>query len=146
MRARAQRSGLRDVVVGALVSIVCAVGVLAYLISDRHALHDPIHALQQLDLLYLDQPAPGYRALGLQRGRPALVAFCRDCRAPAVSAQVRISERRDLALAYGLVTADGRLGPGYALIDPTGNVRYRTFDPGLADHGEEIEVLLGAIR
>jgi hypothetical protein len=63
-----------------------------------------------------------------------------------VSAQVRISERRDLALAYGLVTADGRLGPGYALIDPTGNVRYRTFDPGLADHGEEIEVLLGAIR
>ena len=136
----------RPEAIGALVSAVCALGILAYLTSGPHELHDPFHALQQVDLIYLDEPAPGYQALGLQRGRPALVAFCRDCQAPPVDAQVRVSDRRDVALRYGLVTAEGRLGPGYALIDPAGNVRYRTFDPGLADHAEEVEVLLGAIR
>jgi len=133
-------------VLGALVSGVCAVGVVVYLTSGRHELHDPFHALQQLDLVYLDQPAPGLGELGLRRGRPALVVFCRVCQAPRVEAQVRVSDRRDLARSYGLVTADGRVGPGYALIDAEGTVRYRTFDPGLAEHAEEIEVLLEAIR
>jgi hypothetical protein len=73
---------------------VCALAVLVYLTSGSHELHDPFHGLQQLDLIYLDQPAPGYEALGLQPGRPALVAFCHNCRPPNVDGQVRISDWR----------------------------------------------------
>ena len=32
--------------------------------------------------------------------------------------------------------------PGYALVDSAGFVRYRTYDPGLADHVDEQRVLL----
>lgn len=51
-----------------------------------------------------------------------------------------------VAEAYGLRTAEGAVGPGYALIDPALRVRYRTFDPRLSVHAEEIAVLLGAVR
>ncbi len=48
---------------GAAVSVVVVLaiavaGVVVYLTSSAHGLHDPVHALQQFDLFYLDQPAP----------------------------------------------------------------------------------------
>lgn len=59
------------------------VGVATYLNSSAHELHDPNHGLQQLDLLYLDQPAPGRGQLGIEPGRPAVVVFPARAGAPA---------------------------------------------------------------
>jgi hypothetical protein len=63
-----------------------------------------------------------------------------------VDAQSRVTDDPELARRYGVVTEGGQLGPGYALIDPAGNVRYRTFDPGLGEHEDEIEILVDSVR
>ena len=120
-------------------------GVLAYTTSDGHALHDPAHALQQLDALYLDQPAPDAQRLGLRPGAPAVVVFCRPaCEPPRITgAQVLQSDSPEVARRYGLLTEDGRLGPGYALVDARVRLRYRTFDPGLQER--EIQVLVDGL-
>jgi hypothetical protein len=123
---------------------VAVLGVGLYLASPAHQLHDPNHALQQLDLLYLDQPAPGLGRLGIEQGRPAVLVFCqRECRLPTL-AEARVVRSTDpqLAARYALRAGDGRVGPGYALIDARGQVRYRTFDPGLAEHEAEIRILV----
>ncbi len=130
----------------AAVTIVVTAGLLgAWLRSDSRRLHDPAEGLQQLDLLYLDEPAPRYRELGFRRGRPGLLLVCATCQEPAVDAQVRRSTDPDVARAYALLTTDGAVGPGYALLDAAGRVRYRTFDPNPADHAAEIAVLLDAL-
>ncbi len=60
--------------------------MLAYLSSPAHELHDPNHALQQLDVFYLDEPAPGLDLLGVRPGRPAVVYFCgAPCDPPQVT-------------------------------------------------------------
>lgn len=126
--------------------LAASVGVTVYLMSPEHRLHDPFHALQQFDLLYLDEPAPLVRRLGLAPGRPALIVVCERCAAPSVDAQVRVTDDVEVARRYGLLTANGRIGPGYAVVDATGMVRYRTFDPAPAAHTEEIAVLLDGVR
>ena len=127
-------------------SLVAGVGVLGYLGSPAHARHDPFHALQQFDAFYLDEPAPARDELGVQPGRPAVVFFCdQACDIPTVrGAQVLRSSAPAVARKYALLTEDGRVGPGYALIDSTGQLRYRTFDPGL--HEREIQVLVDALQ
>ena len=119
--------------------------MLAYLSSPAHELHDPNHALQQLDVFYLDEPAPGLDLLGVQPGRPAVVYFCgAPCDPPQVTvAQDVRSSSPDLARQYALLTDAGRVGPGYALVDSSGTLRYRTFDPGL--HRQEIQILVDAL-
>ena len=130
----------------AVVGVV-GVGIAVYLSSPAHRLHDPVHALQQLDVLYLDEPAPEYTALGLRAGEPALVVVCRACDAPRVTgAQVVVTADEDVAAAYALATADGRIGPGYAIVDARGRVRYRSFDPGTSGHAREIQILLDGVR
>ena len=139
------RNAVRWAGLGA-VSAAAGLGVLAYLGSAEHASHDPFHALQQLDAFYLDEPAPGRDELAVEPGRPAVVFFCAAaCEPPEVDgAQVVTSSSPRLARAYGLLTDDGRVGTGYALIDSAGRVRYRTFDPGL--QRPEIQVLVDALR
>ena len=129
----------------AATAAVAGAGVLGYLTSSAHALHDPVHALQQLDAFYLAELAPGLPELGVEPGRPAVVFFCGDpCDAPPVTgAQLARSSSRQLARQYALVTDQGRVGPGYALVDSAGLLRYRTFDPGL--HQQEIQVLVDAL-
>lgn len=131
-----------------------AVGVLAaaaalvasYVASPAHQRHDPVHALQQIDLLYLDQPAPQASRLGLRDGTPTLLVVCDGCRPPPVSgAQVVVTADPQVAAAYALARADGQVGPGYALIDAAGVLRYRTFDPGLAAHTREIQILVDGL-
>lgn len=126
-------------------SLVAGVGVLVYLGSGEHARHDPFHALQQFDAFYLDEPAPGRGQLKLQPGRSAVVFFCSPtCRPPEVDgAQVVVSWVPELARSYGLLTQDGQVGTGYALVDSAGRVRYRTFDPEL--QRQEIQVLVDAL-
>jgi hypothetical protein len=52
---RRRRRGVLDLIVAAVVVAVAAAGVLVYLTSELHLRHDPQHALQQLDALYLDE-------------------------------------------------------------------------------------------
>lgn len=47
-----------------------------------------------------------------------------------------------LARALALTEAATACRPGYALVDPAGAVRYRTYDPGWAEHAGEQEILL----
>lgn len=131
----------------AAVAMATTAGVATYLTSPAHELHDPDHAVQQLDLLYLDEPAPGRDRLGVEPGRPALVVFCTDaCPLPDLQdAQVVRSTDAELAEQYALRTAGGRVGPGYALVDASGRLRYRTFDPGLALHEPEIQTLVDGL-
>jgi hypothetical protein len=136
-------------VVAAVVAAALAatVGVVAYLVSPTNRRGAPVQALSQLGLLYLDEPAPMFDELGFTRGAPALLVVCSACTPPAgVGGQVRVTDDPEVAAAYALAVADGRIGPGYAVIDPAGRVRYRTFDPALSEHGREIRVLLDAVR
>lgn len=135
------------VVTGVLsVIVIVGCGLLLLLSSDDHQLHDPVHALQQLDLLYLDEPAPFIEELGLEEGRPALVVVCTHCEPPRVDAQVAVTDDPQIAEAYALATTEGRIGPGYAVVDPGGRVRYRTFDPRVERHELEVGILLDALR
>ncbi len=128
----------------AATGVLAVAGVTLYLNSAAHRLHDPRHSLQQLDLLYLDEPAPGLAQLGIDPGSPAVLVFCSvTCPLPDISgAQVVRSQGPRLAARYALLTPSGRIGPGYALVDADGTLRYRTFDPGLEDHEPEIEILV----
>ena len=125
---------------------VVGVGIVALLSSAEHQLHDPVHALQQLDLLYLDEPAPFYDELGFHRGQPALLVVCVECDAPEISAQVAVTDDPAIAAAYALATVDGRIGPGYAVIDSRGHVRYRTFDFDVDDHEFEVQTVVDGVE
>jgi hypothetical protein len=113
-----------------------------YLRSPLHAGHDPLVALQQLDLLYLDEPAPLLDQLAYRAGQPLVVVVCDGCAAPDLDVPVTVTDDRDVARAYGLVAADGRVGPGYALVDGDGDVRYRTFDARLSRNAGEMGILV----
>ncbi|MBA2529866.1 MAG: hypothetical protein H0V19_07900 [Euzebyales bacterium] len=134
--------------VAGVLGVVASVGfgLLLLLSSDDHQRHDPVHALQQLDLLYLDEAAPFIDELGIEEGRPGLVVVCVDCEPPRVDAQVAVTDDPQIAEAYALATVDGRIGPGYAVVDPRGRVRYRTFDPRVERHEVEVGILLDALR
>ncbi|MBA2530061.1 MAG: hypothetical protein H0V19_08920 [Euzebyales bacterium] len=51
-----------------------------------------------------------------------------------------------IAKGYALATVEGRIGPGCAIVDPRGRVRYRTFDPRLGGHQQEIGIPLDALQ
>lgn len=138
---------IRWAALGAVAAVATA-GVATYLTSPAHDLHDPHHGLQQLDMLYLDEPSAGLDQLGVDPGQPAVVVFCADLSCPLPElpdAQVVRSTDPRLARQYALRTAAGRVGPGYAVVDASGQLRYRTFDPGLAQHEAEIRVLVAGV-
>jgi hypothetical protein len=109
------------------------------------AAHDPTHALQQLDLLYLDEAAPGAAQVGFRPGTPAVVVFCAgDCRLPTLAgAQVLRSGDPELARRYALGQG-GRTG--IALLDADGRVRYRSYDPAPDRHENELQILVDGVR
>lgn len=133
------------------VVAVLGVALAGHLASDAHRLADPNPGLRQLDYYYLDEPAPLLdRVGGEPDGRPLLLMVCADCEPPTlrddVDAEVRRTDDLEVARAYGLLTDDGRIGPGYVIVDSGGAVRYRTFDAALGAHGEEVRVLLRGLR
>lgn len=138
---------VRTVAAGIVAAVLVAgIGVANYVRSPAHALHSPNHDLQQIDLFYLEEPAPLAARAGVTPGRVTLLMICSGCDVPAVDADVVTTDDPAIAQAYGLVTETGRVGPGYAIIDADGNVRYRTFDPAAGDHGDEIRVLIDNAR
>jgi hypothetical protein len=80
----------------------------------------------------------------VQLGRPALILFCDPrCATPSVSgAQVVQSDDPQ----YVLFTAEGRVGPGNAVVNPDGRLRYRTFDPAPGEHAPEIQILINGLE
>lgn len=143
--AKATSRQRRWTVLGGVAAVLVAVvGVTAYVQSPAHALHDPQHSLQQLDMLYLDEPAPGAPQLRLVWGRPAVVVFCATaCALPELAgAQVVSSDDFALAEHYGL----GQLGAtGVALVDARGLVRYRSYDPRPDLHEAELQTLVDGL-
>lgn len=133
-------------VAAAAVIAGTAAGLLFWAAGTAGVDSDPVAGLSKLDLLYLDEPAPGYTDLGFQAGRPGLLLVCGACAAPDVDVQIVRTTDPQVATAYALTTADGRVGPGYALIDGRGRVRYRTFDADPARHRDEVAVLVGALE
>ena len=116
--------------------------------TEEYQAGGALRGLRQLDLLYLEEPAPRVAALGIDPGRPALIVVCRDCDAPALGdpeVQVVVTGSEEVARDYGLLTTSGRVGPGYAIVDRAGRVRYRTFDPHLSSHPREIDILIAGL-
>lgn len=137
------------VAVAVALDLAALAGVLAYAGSPAHQRHDPVHALQQLDAFYLDEPAPLADELGLREGVVTLVVVCERCAPPPVETRgvaVVVSSDPRVAASYALATPRGRVGPGYAIVDAARRLRYRTFDPGLARHRQEVDILLKAAR
>ncbi len=160
MRDEDEGAARRAVGLAALVLLVAAAGLLLHVRSEGARLHDPVAGLRQIDLLFLDEAAPLLDRVGGAPERGVLVlVVCDGCALPTlrddVAAEVRRTDDLEVAAAYGLAVAPGassgagfeagRIGPGYALIDARGHVRYRTFDPVLAGNGEELRVLIRAI-
>lgn len=139
-------SALRAIGFAVAALVLGAALLVEYAISTAAEPPVPAPGLVQLDLLFLDQPAPLLDRLGHVPGEPLVVVVCEGCPAPAVAAPTVITADEAVAEAYALRTAEGRVGPGYALVDREGRVRYTTFDPGLSRHAEEIAVLLSALR
>ena len=129
-----------------VVAAIASAGAVHYqLQSQQPTTFDA--GLQRLDLLYLRQPAPGLSGLGVKYGAKAVVIFCQSCRSPVVKgAQVLYSTDKGLANEYGLISKTGAVGPGYAIIDSQGQVRYRSFDANLVVHGGEISRLVKGVQ
>ena len=124
-----------------LVQVV-ACGLVVGWFATGHA-SAPDAGLRQIDVLSLSESVPGVAAVD---GRPTMVVLtCPEL----------VPDRRTLDPAYGLViSTDPALAErvalpraaqcqsGYLLVDPSSQVRYRTYDPGWPDHAFEQEVLL----
>ncbi len=125
---------------------------LAGIIGVGTQLADPWHralyfdnALRQLDMLYLDEPAPPTLPARAANG-PVVAVVCSHCTLPQLDGAtvVRVQDSR-VAGRLALLTPHFKAGPGYALIDSTGRLRYRTFDPAPGEHAEEIQILVEAL-
>ena len=79
-------------------------------------------------------------------GEPDLVVVVVGPVAPcAADVSVVVDPRGQLAEAYGLrPPADGGAPVGYAVVDDTGRIRYRTLDPEVDDLLGEVDTILRA--
>jgi len=134
--------------VATAVAVLAAAAALwlSYEASPDSRTAEGVPGLRQIDLLYLDEPAPLLDRLDFSPGAPLLLVVCDGCEPPDVDVPMTTTSQRDIAEAYALRAADGTVGPGYAVIDPRGHVRYRTFDPNLSRNEDEIRVLVDEVR
>ena len=140
--ARATGRPVRGDVAAVLAVQLLGAVLVAGWFATGHA-SAPDDGLSQLAVLSLDEPVPGVRSVD---GRPTMVVV--TCDRPAgrhldddhglvVTDDPDLARRLALPLAAAPVCQDG-----YALLDGASQVRYRTYDPGWADHAFEQEVLL----
>ena len=117
----------------------------------------PDSGLRQLDALTLHERVAGAAAVD---GRPTLLLAPSTCPHQAqlltrrygtpvgLPTEFRVSVLRDPDVIRDLALERSLAGclPGYALVDGTGYVRYRSYDPGLGTHADEQRVLLEHLR
>ena len=137
-RVTAPRRGVAAVLGVQVLAVALVVGWFA----TGHA-SAPDNGLLQLDVLSLNEPVDGLTAQG---SRPTMVVL--TC--PTAPTRPRtlestygfaVSTDADLARRVALPRATA-CEDGYVLLDGTGNVRYRSYDPGWPRHTEEQEILL----
>jgi len=80
--------------------------------------------------------------------RYPLVVLVPDAASPAAKPGLDVRPDPGGVLARRLVLTRAATGcyPGYAVVDPAGFVRYRSYDPAWGGHGQEQTILLGAVR
>ena len=140
-RRAAVRSGTAQVVA---LQVLAGALVAGWLASGNPSAPD--RGLQQLDVLSFDETVAGLAAVD----RRPTMAVLRCAPAPRhaldgaygflVSTDPDLARR--VALPRATDCAGGRQEDGYVLLDADGQVRYRSYDPGWAEHAEEQEVLL----
>ena len=104
--------------------------------------------LPQPDLFFLDEPAPGLDELTVDPRRAVVIVFgAQDCALPLIAGAqlVRCSDQA-LAWRYAMTSSTGRIGPGYAVIDAAGQLRYLTHDFAPGECGERIQHLINALN
>lgn len=95
----------------------------------------------------MDDPAPGLDQLAVDRGRAVVIVFdIDDCALPLIAGAqlVRCSDPA-MASRYAMTTSTGRIGPGYAMVDAAGQLRYLTHDLALHERCERIKILVNAL-
>lgn len=99
------------------------------------------------DMLFIDEPAPGLDQLAVDPGRAAVIVFgARDCVLPLIAgAQLVCCSDPALASHYAMTASAGRIGPGYAVVDAAGQLRYLTHDAALGLRSERIQILVNAL-
>jgi len=139
----------RDIAVVVAV-MVLSVGLVVGWFATGNA-SAPDGGLQQIDIITLNERVLGVEAVD---GRPTMVVVTGQ-RCPPRQPQPRQLDERfglvlspdaDLARRLALPKAAEGCTPGYVLLDGDSNVRYRTYDPGWAEHDQEQEILLEAIE
>lgn len=129
-----------------IVAAIAIIGVGFFTNKSSVARNGDALGLQRIDLLYLNEPAPNLEKLKL-KGTKAVIIFCASCRKPTVKgAKVIISNNPTVASHYALRRENGQIGPGYAVIDTRGYLRYRTFDNAINEHTREINRLVAGIK
>lgn len=112
------------------------------------SVREPNLHLPQPDLFFLDEPAPGLDEITVDPDRPVVVVFgARDCVLPLIAgAQLVRCSDPVLAWRYAMTTSTGRIGPGYAVVDAAGQLRYLTHDVAPGERGERIQRLINALN
>lgn len=144
----------RDVLAVALAQVVVVALVVGWF-TTGHA-SAPDDGLLQLDVLSLHERVPG---LDAQDGKPTMLVVTGPP-TPHCLGEVQWAQDHPLSPAYSRVlvsdpaeaerlalpAAARRCQPGYVLLDASGMVRYRSYDPGWAQHLQEQEILLESLR
>jgi hypothetical protein len=98
-------------------------------------------------MLFMDEPAPGLDQLRISPGRAVVIVFgAQDCLLPLITGAqlVRCSDPA-VARCYAMTTSSGRIGPGYAVVDAAGQLRYLTHDHAASERSERIQALVLAL-
>ncbi|MCA1694134.1 MAG: hypothetical protein LC749_05065 [Actinobacteria bacterium] len=111
------------------------------------SVREPSLHLPQPDMLFMDEPAPGLDELTVDPGRAVVIVFgAPDCVLPVIAgAQLVRCSGPALAWRYAMTTSAGCVGPGYAVVDAAGRLRYLTHDVALGERGEWIQRLINAL-
>jgi len=111
------------------------------------SVRDPSSHFPRPHVLFMDEPAPGLDQLRVGSGRAVVIVFgAQDCVLPLIAGAqlVRCSDPA-LAWCYAMTTGAGRIGPGYAVVDAAGQLRYLTHDGAPGGWSERIQLLVLAL-
>ena len=123
---------------------VLSVVLVAGWFATGHA-SAPDDGLLQLDILSLSERVPGIDAVN---GQPTMIVLTCPALLPAPPRRLDepyglvVSTDPVLAQRLALPLATSECQAGYVLLDGNSLVRYRSYDPGWAEHSFEQEVLL----